>query len=49
MSCKFDTRAIHAGQPNDEQTGEVVVPVYQTSTYGQIEPRPCVSNPGVSS
>lgn len=38
MSYKFDTLAIHAGQPNDEQTGAVVVPVYQTSTYGQIEP-----------
>jgi len=31
----FSTRAIHAGQPPDEATGAVVVPIYQTSTYAQ--------------
>lgn len=35
---KFDTRAVHEGQPNDPLTGAVSFPVYQTSTYGQIEP-----------
>lgn len=38
MSHKFDTLAIHAGQPNDARTGSVTFPIYQTSTYGQIEP-----------
>ncbi len=38
MSYHFDTLAIHAGQPNDEQTGAVTFPIYQTSTYQQIEP-----------
>lgn len=38
MSHGFDTLAIHAGQPNDELTGAVVYPIYQTSTYGQSEP-----------
>ena len=32
---KFETRAIHDGQEADPQTGAVVVPVYQTSTYRQ--------------
>ena len=31
----FATRAIHAGQEPDEQTGAVIVPVYQTSTFAQ--------------
>jgi cystathionine gamma-synthase len=31
----FDTRAIHAGQEPDPQTGAVVPPVYQVSTYAQ--------------
>jgi cystathionine beta-lyase/cystathionine gamma-synthase len=35
---RFDTLAIHAGQPNDEATGAVTVPIYQTSTFGQLEP-----------
>ena len=35
---RFDTLAIHAGQPNDAATGAVTVPIYQTSTFGQIEP-----------
>ncbi len=29
------TRAIHAGQEPDPQTGSVTVPIYQTSTYAQ--------------
>jgi len=33
----FDTRAIHAGHRDDE-TGAVCTPIYQTSTYRQIEP-----------
>ena len=31
----FETRAIHAGQEPDPQTGAVVPPVYQVSTYAQ--------------
>ncbi|MBV2362888.1 cystathionine gamma-synthase [Streptomonospora nanhaiensis] len=31
----FETLAIHAGQEADAQTGAVVVPIYQTSTYAQ--------------
>ncbi len=31
----FSTRAIHAGQDPDPQTGAVAVPVYQTSTFAQ--------------
>ncbi|MBY8883999.1 cystathionine gamma-synthase [Streptomyces sp. PTM05] len=31
----FETRAIHAGQPADAQTGAVVTPIYQVSTYKQ--------------
>lgn len=31
----FDTRAIHAGQAPDPQTGAVVPPIYQTSTFIQ--------------
>lgn len=32
---KFETRAIHDGQPPDPLTGAVTVPVYQTSTFEQ--------------
>lgn len=32
---KFETRAIHDGQPSDPLTGAVTLPVYQTSTYQQ--------------
>jgi cystathionine gamma-synthase/cystathionine gamma-lyase len=32
---RFATKAIHAGQKPDPQTGAVIVPVYQTSTYQQ--------------
>jgi cystathionine beta-lyase/cystathionine gamma-synthase len=38
MGYEFSTRAIHAGQPNDETTGAINVPVYQTSTFGQEAP-----------
>ena len=31
----FSTRAIHAGQEADAQTGAVVTPIYQVSTYKQ--------------
>ena len=33
----FATRSIHAGQDPDPQTGAVIVPVYQTSTFAQQE------------
>lgn len=33
----FSTRAIHAGQEPDPETGSVIVPIYQTSTYAQSE------------
>jgi cystathionine gamma-synthase len=32
---EFETRAIHAGQEADPQTGAVVPPIYQVSTYKQ--------------
>ena len=35
MTQGFETRAIHAGQPADPQTGAVMVPIYQTSTFAQ--------------
>jgi cystathionine beta-lyase/cystathionine gamma-synthase len=38
MSFEFSTRAIHAGQPNEGTTGSVSFPIFQTSTYAQIEP-----------
>jgi cystathionine gamma-lyase len=38
MSLGFSTRCIHAGQPNDEATGAVAFPIYQTSTYAQEAP-----------
>jgi len=38
MSYRFDTLAIHAGQPDDDGTGAVSFPIYQTSTFRQIEP-----------
>ena len=34
----FETRAIHAGQPPEETTGAVCVPVYLTSTFAQPSP-----------
>ncbi|MEO8381304.1 MAG: PLP-dependent aspartate aminotransferase family protein [Acidobacteriota bacterium] len=38
MAYRFDTRAIHAGQPADAATGAVNTPIYQTSTFRQTEP-----------
>lgn len=38
MAYRFDTRAIHAGQPSDDATGSVTTPIHQTSTFGQTEP-----------
>jgi cystathionine beta-lyase/cystathionine gamma-synthase len=38
MTYEFSTRAIHSGQPNDEGTGAVNIPIYQTSTFGQETP-----------
>ncbi len=35
---RFETRAIHAGQAPDPQTGAVMTPVYLTSTYAQSAP-----------
>jgi cystathionine beta-lyase/cystathionine gamma-synthase len=34
----FATKTIHAGQPCEPQTGAVVSPIFQTTTYQQIEP-----------
>lgn len=33
--ARFDTLAIHAGQPPDPTTGAVMTPIYQVSTYAQ--------------
>jgi len=35
---KFNTKTIHAGQQPDPQTGAVMPPIYQTSTYAQKAP-----------
>ncbi|MBT8219984.1 MAG: cystathionine gamma-synthase [Bacteroidia bacterium] len=35
---KFNTKVIHAGVKPDPQTGSVMTPIYQTSTYAQTEP-----------
>jgi len=32
---RFETLAIHAGQPPDPATGAVITPIYQTATYAQ--------------
>ena len=37
-SSHFETRAIHAGQDPEAQTGAVVVPIFQTSTFAQPAP-----------
>jgi cystathionine gamma-lyase len=34
----FGTKTIHAGQPPEEQTGAVMTPIFQTSTYAQKSP-----------
>ncbi len=33
---KFETQAIHAGQPPDPASGAVMTPIYQTSTFAQV-------------
>ncbi len=47
---RFDTVAIHAGQPDDPLTGSVITPIYQTTTYAQDElgasPEWCYSRTG---
>jgi cystathionine beta-lyase len=35
---KFATKAVHAGAEPDAQTGAVMTPIYQTSTYAQASP-----------
>src|SRR5579871_819059 len=35
---KFATKAIHAGQPSEPETGALVAPIFQTSTYEQDSP-----------
>ncbi len=35
---EFATRTIHAGQPAEPQTGAVVAPIFQTTTYQQAGP-----------
>ena len=37
MDLGFATRAIHVGQPPEPETGAVIVPIYQTSTYAQSD------------
>ncbi len=34
----FSTKAIHTGQAPEAQTGAVIVPIFQTSTYAQSSP-----------
>ncbi|MFN5875181.1 MAG: PLP-dependent transferase, partial [Ignavibacteria bacterium] len=34
---KFATKAIHVGQEPEQLTGAVTVPLFQTSTYAQLE------------
>jgi len=38
MGKRIETLTIHGGQHPDPQTGAVMPPVYQTSTYAQTEP-----------
>lgn len=35
---KFATKTIHAGQPSEPETGSVVAPIFQTTTYEQEAP-----------
>ena len=35
---KFATKTIHAGQPSEPETGALVAPIFQTSTYEQDAP-----------
>jgi cystathionine gamma-lyase len=38
VGARFETMAIHAGQPPDPTTGAVMTPIYLTSTYAQKGP-----------
>ena len=35
---EFSTRTIHAGQPSEPETGSLIAPIFQTSTYEQHAP-----------
>ena len=35
---KFNTKAIHSHQPPDPETGAVITPIYQTTTFSQSAP-----------
>ena len=35
---EFSTRTIHAGQPSEPETGALIAPIFQTSTYEQEAP-----------
>jgi len=37
-NMRFETKVIHAGVEPDAQTGAVMTPIYQTSTYAQASP-----------
>jgi len=35
---KFSTKTIHAGQPSEPETGSLIAPIFQTTTYEQEAP-----------
>src|SRR5438045_2197581 len=35
---EFATKTIHAGQPSEPETGSLIAPIFQTSTYEQEAP-----------
>src|ERR1700689_2008404 len=35
---EFATKTIHAGQPSEPETGSLIAPIFQTSTYEQESP-----------
>lgn len=35
---RFATRTIHAAQPSEPETGALIAPIFQTSTYEQVAP-----------
>src|SRR5271154_2323955 len=37
-SMEFATKTIHAGQPSEPETGSLIAPIFQTSTYEQEGP-----------
>src|SRR5260221_14372091 len=37
-SMEFATKTIHAGQPCEPETGSLIAPIFQTSTYEQESP-----------